>query len=323
MKARAIVKIVVCSVLAVIFLTVFAAAMLISSEDFFREELSLELPEVFSGDQDFLPGGAEITQPVRDLEIDWASGQVIVRAYEGEGLRFSEGLSSKMGSYTPDTQDIPPEYAPDSDSALGYQVVNGTLTIRAEQDTWSFLDINRSPSKVLLVLVPQGELNRIEINNASALVKLEGLTVESAELDTASGDILLENCKVTALSVDSASGDCEVTGEVKHFEIDTASGDAKLKGSVEEVEMETASGDLLLTCENTPREISFSSASGYGDITLPENSEFTAELDTASGDLSVSDFTVRMEDGVCIVGSGEADYEFDTASGDVTIRSGG
>lgn len=321
MKGKAIVKIVICSVLAVIFTAIFAGALLISFSDFFEEDLSIELPEIGWEDHNFLVGGAEISQNVNKLEIDWAAGQIILRAYDGDTLRFSEGLVSKMGDYVPGTEDIPAEYAPIDEDALRYKVTNGTLTIQSEKSSLKFWGINSIKPKVLLVLIPQGALDSVDIDNASSLVTLEGLTLDSAQLDTASGDLLVENCKVTKLDVDSASGDCEVIGQVKTFDFDTASGDGKLQGSVEAVDMDSASGDLILNCDNTPRKIDFDSASGYADISLPGSSEFSAELDADSGDLSVSGFAVQMQNDKCIVGSGAANYDFDTASGDVTIRA--
>lgn len=318
MKARAIVKIVVCSVLAVVLTTLLAAALFVGSVDFFEEDLSIHIPGMFPDTEDYTVGGGEITGQIRGLQISWASGQVVVKAYDGDTVRISEGLRSKMGGYAVTEEDIPGDYAPEKEEALRYDVKDGVLDIQAAKSGWNI----SIPAKVLLVLVPQGELSRLEINNASATVELEGLTVDTVELDTASGDIFVTDCVLGELEADSASGDCEITGEVERFAMNSASGDAHLTGEIERVEMDSASGSLIMVCETAPKEVEFSAVSGGADLTLPEESSFAASMDSVSGELNISGFQIFMEDGDCVVGSGTADYEFDTTSGDVIIRCG-
>ena len=105
------------------------------------------------------------------------------------------------------------------------------------------------------------------------------------------------------------------------FEMDTASGSAELNGQVESISFDSASGDLTVVSSVTPVKIDMDSASGRADITIPADSQFTAELDSASGGLNVEGFSGNSRKDSYICGNGSAEYEFSTASGDVTIRA--
>ena len=103
--------------------------------------------------------------------------------------------------------------------------------------------------------------------------------------------------------------------------MDTASGSANLNGQVDSISFDSASGDLTVVSSVTPVKIDMDSASGRADITIPTDSQFTAELDSASGGLNVEGFSGNSKKDSYICGNGSAEYEFSTASGDVTIRA--
>ena len=80
-----------------------------------------------------------------------------------------------------------------------------------------------------------------------------------------------------------------------------------------------ASGDISCGLEAVPSECRLHAVSSRVSLGLPENSDFTADISTTSGDFE-SDFELKKDGRTYICGSGSADIEIDTTSGDVSIR---
>ena len=77
--------------------------------------------------------------------------------------------------------------------------------------------------------------------------------------------------------------------------------------------------NVTLTAADMPENVSIDSASGDGMIYVPENSDFTANIDTASGDFN-TDIPLTHKGDKYICGSGNNKINIDTASGDVSIN---
>lgn len=207
-------------------------------------------------------------------------------------------------------------------SRLRFRLRDGVLTVHARKNGWFAL----GKSKRLRIGIPRGQLaalDSLSVDVASAEVLLRELTVRQAEIDSASGALTVQGGMYGFLDFDSASGGCRVeAATVTSFEMDTASGDACLDGNFQTADFGSASGSLTLRSGTVLREVEFDSASGDCDLTVPADAGFTAELDSASGDLNVEGFQGQVHRDTFTCGDGRWEYSFDTASGDVFIRAG-
>lgn len=247
-------------------------------------------------------GELRLTEEIRGLDIDWSAGSIDIRTHDGKEIIVRETAQN------------------DEDDRLRYYVENGTLHIHERKN--GLVNIGFNKEKDLEILLPEGQYEMIELDVASAGMSLRSLQAARLDVDCASGDLEVYQCTFNSVEFDSASGsismDASSTGA---FEMDTASGRADLNGQVDRISFDSASGDLTVVSSVTPVKIDMDSASGRADITIPADSQFTAELDSASGGLNVEGFSGNSRKDSYICGSGSADYEFSTASGGVTIRA--
>lgn len=258
----------------------------------------------YSEPETYTVGGGSVKGDVTRIEINWSAGSVEIHPYDGDEIVLKETGASN------------------EDEQLRYRLRDGTLTIQYRKSGhWGSLTSNKS----LEVLIPQAladTLRVLDVDTASAELRVQSLTAEVLNVDTASGGVRATDCTFDTVEVDAASGDCKLENcTVGSFEMEAASGRAVLSGSVDTVKFDSASGDLRITSSVAPRRIEVSTASGRTELTIPADAEFTAELDAASGDLRVEGFMGASGKDVFVCGSGTNRYSFDTASGDVIIRA--
>lgn len=126
------------------------------------------------------------------------------------------------------------------------------------------------------------------------------------------GNADISASELSSLSIDWVSGSVKVDvydGNVIQIREDGAS---DLSDS------DSVSGDCHITSSVTPQKIDMESVSGDISVSIPSNSEFEAENDSVSGDLTCS-FAGTKKDDKFVCGSGINRYDFDTVSGDVEI----
>ncbi|MDR0889121.1 MAG: DUF4097 domain-containing protein [Oscillospiraceae bacterium] len=261
---------------------------------------------------------------IQTIDIEWDAGTVTVKSYDGYTLQVLEAGSK------------------DEDDALRYKLEDGVLRIRSRRQ-WQFFSFGSS-AKALTVLVPSNmELANLELSTASAKTEVNAMQVGKLEISTASGDIRLLSSRADSLTVDTASGsvnasDCKIdfadidsasgdfiaeNSRVSELHFSSASGKVSLSGRTNVVDFDSASGDMILHLANCPSKIEVETVSGDCKISIPSDSGFRAELDSVSGDLSVRGFPWTDGGGNFVIcGDGIAEYDFESVSGDVEIQSG-
>lgn len=254
----------------------------------------------YSDESSYHIGADTVTERVDSLEIHWSSGKINVTTHTGSDI-----LMTETGYQTERQQ-------------LRWRVTEGKLVIREHASGLSW----NHPNKTLELSLPEGSYDEFSFNVASAEIFVSGrLTLDELDADTASGNLSAEGITANELSVESASGDCILTDcTVSAFDMDTASGNAKLSGSFAEIELDSASGDLELRTDIAPKKIETDTVSGNLALYLPDDAQFTASLDSLSGDLNVEDFVGSYRDGKFTAGDGSGHYSFGSVSGDVNIR---
>lgn len=330
MKAKAIVKICLCSLLAVVLTVGLVGGILALDSDGMKSVSLLRLfsfnVEYYDDAELYTVGGGTVTGDVAELSIHWTDGAVNVTVGSGTDIVLRESGA-------------------ESGEELRWLLKNGRLTVRDRKS-----GVHRSSMKrTLEVELPAQLLRELKIDSASADVFLTGVAAGTLELDTASGRLEAKDCAFDAVDIDCASTDCRFEDcKLGRFEMDTASGNATLRGSVERVELETAGGELEIVSSSVPYSIEVESISADVSLTLPVNAAFDAKLDSLSGDLNVEGFVgtygsnrfttfptgtafdaklesasgdLKNEGFVGTDGSGMAEYRFDSVSGDVWIAA--
>ena len=287
MKTNAIVRIVLWSIVLLLLLSILGGFLAFGIYSVHSSETSWVTPIITSGTGTFQQNDytASDSQPVTQIEIEWAAGTITIQPGDTDHILLSES-----GKY-------------DADEAMVYHQYGGKLTIECqEQDV--FFGFQSTVSKDLTITVPrdwQGQ--SISINAASAQLNVTGIMVRELELDSASGIAIFEDCTI---------------GEL---DIDTASGDVTYSGTLDTLEFDAMSAKFTAVFTATPSRMALDSMSGDVDITLPESCGFTATIDAMSSDFS-SDFEVTKKNNQYIYGDGSCRIALSAMSGDVNIRKG-
>ena len=297
MKTNAIVRIVLFSVTILILLAILAAGLTLrywnrllkpaavsSLETAIPERL--DSPEAAAAPT-IAPAGEDALRfpedQLRQLKIEWAAGSIVLVPGDAETIEISES----EGKYP-----------------MQVRQKDGKLTISYCEDSLLKGFSASIGKKDLTVCLPRDlALDSLEIETASATVRINDLTVREVEIDTASGECVLENCALEKL------------------DLDTASGDLRFSGTLEALECDAASGSVYAVLKNTPSRIDMDAASGNLDLTLPEDAGFTVKIDGMSSNFT-SDFATTTQNGRHLCGDGRCQIQMDAMSGDVIIRKG-
>ena len=224
---------------------------------------------------------------IRNMEIEWASGVIVIKPMDITEIRISE------------------EGVNQSSDPMVWKVKDGKLVIQYSRNTDHDFGIGLLQGKDvknLTIQVPRNwSCNSLEIDAASASLEVNDLTIREMEFDGASGTCIFNNCTV------------------ENLDLDTASGDVLFKGSLTQMECDAASANIILELTSIPKSLDLDTASGNLDLTLPEDAGFTVTMDTVSGEFT-SDFTTTQRNGSYVAGNGRCRIDVDAMSGSVTIR---
>lgn len=226
--------------------------------------------------------GSASAQQIRELEIQWVAGSVTILPGDTDEITFSENG--------------------DTNNPMTWKISENCLEIQFCKDQYNLSPKTDDIYKDLVVTVPKSwSADSIQINAVSAEVFVDKLTTR--ELD-----------------FEGFSGKCELTDcSIRKLDVKTASGNILFSGNADQVECSGVSANCTLKMANTPQEITMEGVSGNLDLTLPEDSGFTVEMNSASGQLH-SDFDAAGGHGNYRYGNGSCKIEVDGLSGNVTIR---
>ena len=274
----------------------------------------------YANAEKYTAGGTEITGGVKNLDVNWTSGRVIVAYHAEDTVKLEEKAERSLSD----------------DEKMQWWLDGETLRI---QFTKPGIRLNM-PSKTLTITLP------------------EGIRFENASIQLTSGDMEIPSLKADKLNLGSTSGDIAATAEAPEAKFGSTSGSLKIRmtgksdrirvgstsGSVE-LEAETAgtisagstSGGIRITAAEADdvkagstsgsiyvrlgkmNSLNLSATSGSITAALPETPGFTAKVGTTSGDFTYDlALTRNGDDYVCGDGSGKV--EIGTTSGNVRFE---
>ena len=222
MKGKAIARIVLFSMIALVLLCVLLAGLGLSS---FAKPVSSQIVSVQSTGSEY----EFALEEVSGLAISWASGDIDIQPADQDTVTVSEERSGG--------------------SSMVVRHLGSTLEIEAGESKWR-LGVGKSTQKDLSIRVPRDWLcQSLEISAAAADIRVDGLTITSVALNTASVNCAFTDCAVEKMQMNTASSDLDYSGVLKRLELKGASADCNLRLSdaPAAIGMNTASGDLNLT----------------------------------------------------------------------------
>ena len=245
--------------------------------------LTENTPSSASSDQQFTFDPRQI----REIDIEWALGSIIIEPAEVDSIQISEAASSE------------------SAYPMVWKQNNNKLTIRfSEKNNFSFgINLGQEDSKNLCILVPIGwECDALEIDAASATVDVKNLTIREVDFDGASG-----NCNFAGCVIDE-------------LDIDTASGDIYFNGTLNSLDCDAASASVYAVFDNVPSRIEMDSMSGDLDISLPSTAGFTVSMEALTSDFVCEFGYAQEKDRTYRRGDGKCRITLNAMSGDLYIR---
>lgn len=253
-------------------------------------------------------GGADISDTVERVEIQWLSGSVNVAAHKEDIVRFSEEANRTLTN----------------DNSVHYWLDGTTLRIQfCDSGEW---DLNGLKKDLTVLLPEELLLKELKINGLSAKMEVDSIQAEELNLNTMSGDVEITGCTITeSADFDTTSGavTAEVLGALRELCVSTVSGKASVTAQrIDTVDMDSTSGALLLSAEETPDRIDISTGSGAVTLILPEDTGMTLHFGTVSGRLS-SELPGKTGGKDSVFGDGACECSIETTSGDLKIQVNG
>ena len=218
---------------------------------------------------------------VREIEVDWLGGSVMVVLTDDDSLSFAEMAY----------QDVPEE------QRLSYALDGDTLKIDFCRSGHL---LSSSPEKQLVLSIPRGlTLEKFEADTTAAAVNVTGLHTQTVDISTVSGGV-------------------DLAAEAYEIDISTTGGCAAVDADFYQLDFSAVSGSLTLTMQRAAK-VDAETLSGGVTIHLPPSSYgFALDFETVSGTPEIA-FDANGGDGHWTYGDKASTLNIDTASGNLSL----
>ena len=223
---------------------------------------------------------------VREIEVDWLGGSVMVVLTDDDSLSFAEMAY----------QDVPEE------QRLSYALDGDTLKIDFCRSGHL---LSSSPEKQLVLSIPRGlTLEKFEADTTAAAVNVTGLHTQTVDIST--------------VDISTVSGGVDLAAEAYEIDISTTGGCAAVDADFYQLDFSAVSGSLTLTMQRAA-EVDAETVSGGVTIHLPPSSYgFALDFETVSGTPEIA-FDANGGDGHWTYGDKASTLNIDTASGNLSL----
>ena len=218
---------------------------------------------------------------VREIEVDWLGGSVMVVLTDDDSLSFAEMAY----------QDVPEE------QRLSYALDGDTLKIDFCRSGHL---LSSSPEKQLVLSIPRSlTLEKFEADTTAAAVNVTGLHTQTVDISTVSGGV-------------------DLAAEAYEIDISTTGGCAAVDADFYQLDFSAVSGSLNLTMQRAA-EVEVETTSGGVTIHLPPSAYgFALDFETVSGTPEIA-FDANGGDGHWTYGDKASTLNIDTASGNLNL----
>lgn len=218
---------------------------------------------------------------VREIEVDWLGGSVMVVLTDDDSLSFAEMAY----------QDMPEE------QRLSYALDGDTLKIDFCRSGHL---LSSSPEKQLVLSIPRSlTLEKFEADTTAAAVNVTGLHTQTVDISTVSGNV-------------------DLAAEAYEIDISTTGGCAAVDADFYQLDFSAVSGSLTLTMQRAAK-VDAETTSGGVTIHLPPSSYgFALDFETVSGTPEIA-FDANGGDGHWTYGDKASTLNIDTVSGNLSL----
>ena len=307
MKTSAIIRIIIWSLVAIIFTGILVFAIFF--RNLFSDGWSIGINSTtFYADADsYSIGDGEIdASNVDSIDLTWICGEVKFEIYDGDKISISE--SGEINS---------------DDDKLRYLVKDNILIIQFEKSKNFEISFGNNYNKKTLTLkIPKTlseNLNTLEIENVSSNIIINDIILNKLDIENVSGEVKLKNITTTDFSLETVSGGADTENIIaKNLNCNTVSGNLKMRGTFTDIDAESVSADIEIRSDKNVSSLDAETVSGDFEITIPDGSGFTLDMDSAKKLSSAFDTTKRGD--LIISGDGSAEFDFETVSGQLSIK---
>ena len=307
MKVSAIIRIIIWTLVALIFTGILVSAIFF--RDLFSDGWSIGINSTtFYTDADsYSIGGGEIdASDIDSIELTWICGEVKFEIYDGDKISISE--SGEINN---------------DDDKLRYLVKDKKLIIQFEKSKNFEISLGNTYNKKTLTLkLPKSlaeNLNTVDIENVSSNITMNDIKLNKLDIENVSGEVKMKNITAIDISLETVSGGADTENIIaKNLNCNTVSGNLKMRGSFTDVDAESVSGDIEVYSKEKVNSADVETVSGDFEITIPENSGFTVDMDSTKKLSSAFETTNRGD--LIISGDGSAEFDFETVSGQFSIK---
>ncbi len=278
---------------------------------------------VYADSDKYTMGDREISGEVKDIDIDWTAGEVIISRHDFDYVSIRETCSDKL-----------------EDAKRVHSWLDGdVLRVKYCKSGESFFFT--TPDKTLEIRIPKNiKLSDVKIDGSSCDSRIDGIEAEHIYADVSSGNVDVVDCSAQSIDVDSSSGNISIVqkGESDKINADSSSGKVRIEAEkvgkvradtssgnisvsadkADDVSIDSSSGDAKLSLGGVPSKAVIDTSSGDVTIYMPKDADFTAEVDTSSGEF-FSELHMSRSGDTYTCGSGGKTISIDTSSGDISF----
>ena len=218
------------------------------------------ISHALGGEEDYIMNEELFNSGIENIKIDWKSGDVSLKPWEGNQIIVREKSVTSLNSRT----------------KMRAKNEDGTLTVNfASKGVWMLPILFK---KDLEVLIPSSlDIKNIDVTTASSPVNISAVSALSLKVKSSSGSITLNNMGVvgdTILKTTSGNVVASLKAGVM-FRAESSSGSVKAKigGKVVAAETKSASGSVSLITNDIGR-ITASSSSGTVELDVMGKADF-------------------------------------------------
>lgn len=191
----------------------------------------------------------------------------------------------------------------------------------------------------LSVAIPK-EISLLNINGKHGDIDLIDVIVDNVKIATISGDISLDKVKCKKIQLHTTNGDIdindsigEITANTVNGDIDvdecdnrclivnSTNGDVKVDAQVEEMAIKVVNGDIDVCLDDKISKLYIETTSGDVDVSVAANVDFSGNVESLRGDVSVDvDFSYMVKRNRYVFTEGKTLVDIKSLNGDINIE---
>ena len=234
-------------------------------------------------DSNYIAGNKAFSSVMNKINIDWIVGNIFITQSNNHEVIIREETDI----------DIEEKYK------MHYYFDGDTLNVKF-CGSMTLIDYTYK-TKNLYVFLPS-EINEIEINDVSADINVNLVSIVELDIDNVSGDITIEDSTLKYLEIDNTSGEIMI-----------------FKDTFNMCDISTVSGNMGLSFVALPKDMSIESVSADITLYINDKESMAIEFETVSGKVK-SNLEYKKEKDIYIFNSKDKVFEVETVSGDLIVN---